>query len=87
MIRILIFAGLIYLAYRALKSVIGASSSQRVSSSDRSTEKIDDVMIKDPYCQAYFPKRNGVHYRHNGEDLYFCSENCKEKFIEKNKQQ
>lgn len=82
MIRILIFAGLIYLAYRALKSVIGGGPSQRVSSSDRSTGKIDDVMIKDPYCEAYFPKRNGVHYRYNGEDLYFCSEKCKAKFIE-----
>ena len=47
--------------------------------------KIDDVMIKDPFCEAYFPKRNGVHYKHNGEDLYFCSEDCKAKFIEMKK--
>lgn len=82
MIRFLIIAGLVYLGYRALKSVIGQDSSRKVSSSDRSTGKIDDVMIKDPYCEAYFPKRNGIHYRYSGEDLYFCSENCKSKFIE-----
>ena len=85
MIRFLIFAGLAYVGYRALKSVIGGESSKKVPSSDRSSGKIDDVMIKDPFCEAYFPKRNGVHYKHNGEDLYFCSEDCKAKFIEMKK--
>ena len=82
MIRFLIIAGLVYLGYRALKSITGQSTSRKVSSSNRSTGKIDDVMIKDPYCETYFPKREGVHHRHNGEDLYFCSETCKSKFIE-----
>jgi YHS domain-containing protein len=85
MIRFLVIAGLVYFGYRALKSVISQGSSRKVSSSDRSTGKIDDVMIKDPYCEAYFPKRDGIHYKHNGEDLYFCSENCKSKFIEMKK--
>ncbi|MBW1814017.1 MAG: YHS domain-containing protein [Deltaproteobacteria bacterium] len=85
MIRFLVIAGLVYFGYRALKSVIGQGSSRKVSSSDRSTGKIDDVMIKDPYCESYFPKRDGVLHRYNGEDLYFCSENCKAKFIEMKK--
>ena len=85
MIRFLIFAGLAYVGYRALKSVIGGGASKKVPSSDKSSGKIDDVMIKDPYCEAYFPKRDGVHYRHDGEDLYFCSEDCKAKFIEMKK--
>jgi len=86
MIRFLIAAGLVYLGYRALKSVIGENASQKVSSSDKHTGKIDDVMIKDPYCEAYFPKRDGVHYKYHGEDLYFCSEDCKAKFIEMKRQ-
>ena len=86
MIRYLLVAGLVYFGYRVLKSVIGQGRSRTVSSSDKSTGEIDDVMIKDPYCEAYFPKRNGVHYRHNGEDLYFCSEDCKTKYIDTKKQ-
>jgi len=85
MVRFLVIAGLVYLGYRAIKSVIGQDASRKVSSSDKSTGKIDDVMIKDPFCKAYFPKRDGIHYKHNGEDLYFCSENCKAKFIEMKK--
>jgi uncharacterized protein len=38
-------------------------------------------MIKDPYCQAYFPRRNAVHLNFRGSDLYFCSKNCRDKYI------
>ncbi len=86
MIRFFIIAGLAYLCYRVLKPIAGQHGFGKVSSSERGTGKIDDVMIKDPYCEAYFPKRNGVHYRHNGEDLYFCSEKCRAGFIERKKQ-
>jgi len=48
--------------------------------------EIDDVMIKDPFCEAYFPKRNGVHLRVDREDLYFCSTACRDKFLESHKQ-
>jgi YHS domain-containing protein len=43
--------------------------------------QIDDIMIKDPFCEAYFPKRNAVHLQFNGEDLYFCSNACKDQYI------
>ncbi|MBU1163547.1 MAG: hypothetical protein KKA75_05285 [Proteobacteria bacterium] len=38
-------------------------------------------MIKDPFCETYFPKRNGVHLLVDGKDLYFCSTECRDKFI------
>jgi YHS domain-containing protein len=40
-------------------------------------------MIKDPFCEIYFPKKDGVHLRIDGKDLYFCSEECRDKFLEK----
>jgi len=42
---------------------------------------VDDIMIKDPFCETYFPKRNGVHFLVDGKDLYFCSTECRDKFI------
>ena len=44
--------------------------------------EIDDVMIKDPVCEVYFPKRDGVHLKTDGQDLYFCSPECRDKFID-----
>lgn len=79
--RFLIILALIYFAYRALKSWMlpGGSSKNKVSREP--TGEIDDVMVKDPYCEVYFPKRNGVHLNINGKDLYFCSTECRDKFI------
>jgi YHS domain-containing protein len=56
-----------------------ASSSRSVSS--KTAAEIDDVMIKDPFCEAYFPKRNGVYLNFGGKDLYFCSNQCKDKYL------
>jgi ribosomal protein L24E len=37
-------------------------------------------MVKDPYCEVYFPKRKGVPLKKNAEVLLFCSEECRDKF-------
>ncbi|MEJ2222369.1 MAG: hypothetical protein P8X80_16375 [Desulfobacterales bacterium] len=43
--------------------------------------QIDDVMIKDPFCQAYFPRRDAVHLNLSGDDLYFCSKECRDQYM------
>ena len=43
--------------------------------------QIDDDMVKDPYCGVYFAKRDGVLLRHQGKDIYFCSEECRDNFL------
>ena len=79
--RLLILLVVIYLGYRALKSwMLPGQPSQRPVSGKASGE-IDDEMVKDPYCEVYFPKRNGVHLKVDGDDLYFCSTECRDKFI------
>jgi YHS domain-containing protein len=80
--RLLIIIGVAYLAYRALKSWMLQNVSTEKTVTGETTGEIDDVMIKDPFCQVYFPKRNGVHLKADGEDLYFCSKECRDRFIE-----
>ena len=80
--RLLIIIGIAYLAYRALKSWMFQNVSTKRTVTGKTTGEIDDIMVKDPFCQAYFPKRNGVHLKAGGEDLYFCSKECRDRFIE-----
>ncbi len=80
MFRLLIFAGVIYLSYRLLKSWM-LKNTQRKAGFGKTGNVVDDIMIKDPFCEAYFPKRNGVHLLVDGKDLYFCSTECRDKFI------
>jgi len=57
-------------------------SSQKAAFENK-TGKIDDVMVKDPYCEIYFAKKDGVPLNIKGKDVYFCSKECKDKFLEK----
>jgi len=80
--RFLIILGLAYLAYRTVKSWMFQNGSAKRTVGRKTASEIDDVMVKDPFCQAYFPKRNGVHLKADGEDLYFCSRECRDRFVE-----
>ena len=81
MIRFIILVVVGYVLYRSLKSWMFPAASSSRSVSRETAAEIDDVMIKDPFCEAYFPKRNGVHLNFGGKDLYFCSNQCKDKYL------
>jgi hypothetical protein len=81
MIRFIILAVVGYVAYRALKSWMFPAESSFGSVKDRRAGEIDDIMIKDPYCEVYFPRKDAVHLKFDGKDLQFCSSQCKDKFL------
>ena len=81
MIRFVILAIVGYVAYRALKSWMFPNASSSESVAGRNVGEIDDIMIKDPYCEAYFPKKDAVHLKFDGKDMQFCSTQCRDKFL------
>ena len=83
--RLIILGALIYLAYRAVKSWMTAGSRASSKMAQRPAGEIDDVMVKDPLCEVYFPRRNGFPLNFKGEELLFCSQECRDKFVEQNK--
>ena len=82
MIKFIILFIIGYVLYRSVKSWMSPSASSTRSVSRETAAEIDDVMIKDPFCEVYFPKRNGVHLNFGGKDLYFCSNQCKNNYLE-----
>ena len=78
--KLLILLLIGYLAYRFLKSWILTGSQQSTVQGNAAAE-IDDDMVKDPQCGVYFARRDGVVARHQGEDIYFCSEACRDKYL------
>ena len=81
MIKFLILLGVGYLLYRSVKSLMFPDGSPKKNVPGRGPGQIDDVMLKDPYCQAYFPRRDAVHLKLSGSDLYFCSEECRDQYV------
>lgn len=83
MIRFLIFLLIAYLGYRALKNWIVHQPTNRSTGTIKSgrADAVDDIMVQDPVCQVYFPKRDGIVLQREGKDIYFCSETCKSKYL------
>ncbi|OEU67211.1 MAG: hypothetical protein BBJ57_10945 [Desulfobacterales bacterium PC51MH44] len=79
--RLLILLAIIYLCYRALKSWMLKGKTTQKTVFGKTAAEIDDIMVKDPFCEVYFPKRDGVHLKVDGKDLYFCSTECRDKYV------
>jgi hypothetical protein len=83
-IKYLIYFALGYLIYKFVRSMVFPKASPVRKVRQRSIGQIDDIMIKDPFCETYFPKRDGIHLKFEDKDLYFCSTDCRDRFIERN---
>ena len=80
-IRFLIYFLILYVVYRIIRAWVGQSTSRTKPIFGKPAGEIEDIMIKDPYCNIYFPKREGVRLRKNGTDLYFCSTDCRDNYL------
>ena len=81
MIKLLFLGALAYFAYRMVKPWLSKHFSIHISNGER--EEIEDVMIKDPHCQTYFPKRQGISAIISGKEVFFCSKECRDKYLGK----
>lgn len=79
-LRLAFLVVLFYLLYRFLRALFSplAKRDNIIIHLDKKPE--EDEMIKDPYCETYITKRDSCSLRINGERLYFCSEECLEKY-------
>lgn len=79
--RLLIFAIAGIVIYRIAKSLLGVPQS-RYSGAGAPPERVDDVMVKDPVCGAYFAQRKGVALTVSDNVLHFCSAECRDSYLE-----
>jgi YHS domain-containing protein len=55
---------------------------------NRKTDDRDEPeeLVQDPYCQTYIPKRTALKKRVGGGVLYFCNQECMERYLRKGKE-
>ena len=80
MLRLLIYIVLGIVLYRAVRSWLGKFRNLDQSGGDPSL-RVDDVMIQDPVCGAYFPQSRAVVLNTDGEVLRFCSTECRDRYL------
>jgi len=80
MLKILILAVAGYVFYRALKSLMIDSGASSSNGEQRGPTDVDDVLVQDPVCKTYIPQRSALHIRQNGQLIYFCSRECRDRY-------
>ncbi len=81
MIRYLVFAFLAYFAYRLVKSWLRSLLPPDDEGEQQSPQEAE--LIQDPECGTYFLRQRGIPARVDHETLYFCSEACRDKYLQK----
>jgi YHS domain-containing protein len=54
---------------------------KRVGKADNSRPSRHDVLVEDPVCKVCVPKKQAVVLKEDDKTIYFCSLECREKFI------
>jgi uncharacterized protein len=80
--RFLVLCIVLYVGFRALKALVVPGKPSVRHEESPTSAGVDDIMVKDPFCQTYFPARRGIKKVIKGETLYFCSEACRDKYVE-----
>jgi YHS domain-containing protein len=82
--RILIVLILIFVLYYMVRGLLRPRRGER-----NTRETHSDIprtggteLVKDPYCQTYVPMRTALQARVGGEDLFFCSEACRDRYLQ-----
>jgi YHS domain-containing protein len=85
MFKLLLYLGLGYLAYLIIKPV--ARSLGLWPQAPRPVEKNQepDVLVQDPVCKTFIPRREALRTEKGGTTYFFCSEGCLKRFLSSDK--
>lgn len=75
--KLLIYAILFYFIYRLIKG--GFQSKKAVHGG--SDGEIIDEMVQDPFCSTYVPKGESVRKLIDGQEYFFCSDECASRYV------
>ena len=80
-LRLLILGILLYILYRLLFG----GKKRRVKTegqNDRGGQLSGhDVLVEDPVCHTYIPKKQALVVQQDDKSYFFCSEKCRETFL------
>ena len=84
--RIIILAVLFFILYWIIKGIFSRPTG-KIAGKRRNHIGTEEVMVKDPECGIYVPKRDAIASSFEGQSLYFCSEDCLDRYRMRDKKQ
>jgi YHS domain-containing protein len=80
MFRFFILIILIYALYKVIKN-IGLKSGENKNYQFKASPVGGEDLVEDPVCHTYVPLSQAFKKEISGNDYYFCSKLCSEKYI------
>jgi YHS domain-containing protein len=80
MLRLLLGIGLGYLGYVIIKQVARALGLWPQTPRPLEPDREPDVLVQDPVCKTFIPRREALRADRDGATYFFCSEGCLKRF-------
>jgi uncharacterized protein len=80
-VRFVLYAILIYLIYRIVKSILQTNSYKINKEHLKSAPAISEDLVEDPACHTYIPVTQAYRKEIAGKNYYFCSKECCEGYL------
>jgi YHS domain-containing protein len=80
MFRFFIFIILIYALYKVIKNVGQLKSTKNENYQFKASPVGGEDLVEDPVCHTYVPLSQAFKKEISGNDYYFCSKQCSEKY-------
>jgi YHS domain-containing protein len=77
--RLLLGLALGYVAYKVIRKV-GQSFGLGGRPVKAPEGKEPDLLVQDPVCQTFIPRKEALKFHKDGKDYFFCSEGCLKRF-------
>jgi YHS domain-containing protein len=85
MFRLLIGLGLGYLGYVIIKQVAISLGLWPQAPKPLERNRDADVLVQDPVCKTFIPRREALKAERDGTTNFFCSEGCLKRFLSSGK--
>ena len=80
MFRFFVFVILIYALYKIIKNFGQLKPAKKENYQFKSSATGGEDLVEDPVCHTYVPLSQAVKKEISGNDYYFCSKQCSEKY-------
>ena len=80
MSRFFVFIILIYLLYKVIETVRKFKSAKNENYQFKASPVGGEDLVEDPVCHTYVPLSQAFRKEISGNDYYFCSKQCSEKY-------
>jgi YHS domain-containing protein len=85
MFKILLYFGLGYIGYVIIKKVAVSLGLWPQAPKPLERDREPDVLVQDPVCKTFIPRREALRAEKDGATYFFCSEGCLKRFLSSDK--